>query len=63
MGSNPTGAIGDVAQRQEQSLVRRKVRRFESGRPRSSRRSTSVSIRAEVADAGEADIGGVVVVV
>jgi hypothetical protein len=28
-----------------------------------SRRSTSVSIRAQVADAGEADIGGVVVVV
>ena len=37
MGSNPTGAtsLGDVAQRQEHSLVRRKIRRFESGRPRS----------------------------
>jgi hypothetical protein len=36
VGSNPTGATssGDVAQRQEQSLVRRKIRRFESGRPR-----------------------------
>jgi hypothetical protein len=30
---------GDVAQRQEQSLVRRKVRRFESGRPRCAEKS------------------------
>jgi hypothetical protein len=72
VGSNPTGATspGDVAQRQEQSLVRRKIRRFESGRPRFTPENPArfachddfpafdLGIKATVtADAGKAGIG------